>query len=298
MPRALLSLIAIGVLAVPGTAAAAQLRLERFAVGSSPAVASGDHRTTAYLSAPGMLVVGTAGRGERSTAISPACIPTAAAAKAVALRCTAQDGERNVVLDLATQQAIPVALPSGVSGRITSIGERWAVVDARSSPDDLHVVQSRLLIDWRTQRSVSLGRDDPYGAHRYIDLDATDPGRRLCSPVARILENGYDDMKYVEIAKQGAWTLTYESLHGPLVQRCGQPTRRRLPRVSQPVLGNDFVGYLDGRRVVYLDLRTGKRQIRAWPTSQRPELAAAGRRLIISAPAAGGSYRLYRSRQP
>jgi hypothetical protein len=298
MLRVLLSSIAVGALAGPCTASAAGLRLERLAVASSAAVASAEHRTTAYLSAPGTLVVGVAGRGEQSMAISPACIPTATTTRTVAMRCTLQDGERNMVLDLETRTVTPLQLPSGVSGRIASIGERWAVVDARSSPDDLHVVQSRLLIDWHTQRIVSLGRDDPYGAHRYIDLDAAEPGRRLCSPVARILENGFDDMKYAEVAKQGAWTLTYESLHGPLVQRCGQRTRRRLPRVSQPVLGNDFVGYVDGHRVIYLDLRTGRRQTRAWPTGQRPELAAAGRRLIISAPIPGGTYRLYRSRQP
>jgi hypothetical protein len=36
------------------------------------------------------------------------------------------------------------------------------------------------------------------------------PGSRhatmACRPVARILENGFDDMTYVEIAMQGVWT--------------------------------------------------------------------------------------------
>jgi len=125
-----------------------------------------------------------------------------------------------------------------------------------------------------------------------------------CAPIRRRIGGGIDDIKYLPLTKQSQWTLHATSSGGAYVQRCRSRRTLRLPRVSSAVLGIDFVGYLQRRRIVYLDLRSGRRSSRAWPTEQTPLLAAAGRRLIISAPeqpdaypaVPDPTYRIYRSR--
>jgi hypothetical protein len=209
-----------------------------------------------------------------------------------------------IVYDLDRGAIVPLTIPAGLSGSITDLGARWAMVRASSSPDGLHSLATRLVIDWRTQRALSLGRTDPFGAARYVDLDAATASRLLCVPLRRRLAGGIDDIKYLPVERNGRWTLSATATGAAYVQRCGTQSRRRLPRASSPVLGVDFVGYLESRRIVYLDLSTGRRMTRVWPSSETPQLAAAGRRLIISAPeqaatyppAQQPTYRIYRTR--
>jgi len=306
MIRALSALLAAAAaLASSGTAAAAELRLQSLGIQRSAAVASPEQRTTAYLSAPGQLAIGSAGRASRSVAVPVGCTPVAAAAEAIAMTCAPTINERiPVVYDVARRTLSPVRLPTGMTGGITAVGRRWVSISAASSPDGQHTLATRLLIDWRAQRVVSLGHDDPFGADRYIALDAATPARRLCSPIRRRADDGIDDIKYFELTKLGRWTLNFDSVGSVYVQRCGARSKTRLRQARNPVLGKDFVGYVSGRRIVYLDLRTGKAKTRAWPTSQTPTLAAAGRRLIISEPEQGAAYppvenptfRIYRTR--
>lgn len=292
------------VLALASTATAAEFRVEALGTHGSIAVGSSGHPTTAYLASPGQLAVGSAGRATRSVAVPVGCTPVAAAPQAIALTCSTATVAVPAVYDLRRGALSALELPTGLSGHVTGIGNRWAMIFAASSPDELHVVATRLLIDWRTQRTVSLGREDPFGAGRSIDLDASGGARRLCAPIRRRTGGGIDDIKYLELTKAGRWTLNITDDGISYVQRCG--TRRTTPLglVQNPVLGNDFVGYIKNRRIVYLDLRTGKRTTRAWPTGQTPTLAAAGRRLIISAPEQTPAYppvqnptfRIYRTR--
>jgi hypothetical protein len=290
--------------ALSSTATAAELRLERLGTQHSVAVASGEHRTSAFLSSAGRLVVGSAGRSGRTVAVPVGCTPVAAAARAIALTCATSVDQQIAVYDLDRGVTVPLTMPAGLSGAISHLGARWAMVDASSSPDGLHSLATRFVIDWRTQRTVSLGRTDPFGARRYVDLDAATASRRLCAPLRRRVAGGIEDIKYLALERIGRWTINFTPMGAAYVQRCATLSRRRLPRVSSPVLGTDFVGYLQNRRVVYLDLRTGRRLTRAWPTSQAPRLAAAGRRLLISAPEQADSYppaqqltyRIYRTR--
>ena len=241
-------------------------------------------------------------------AVPVGCTPVAAAARAIALTCRASVNQQivneQIVYDLDRGAIVPLTIPAGLSGSITDLGARWAMVRASSSPDGLHSLATRLVIDWRTQRALSLGRTDPFGAARYVDLDAATASRRLCVPLRRRLAGGIDDIKYLPVERNGRWTLSATATGAAYVQRCGTQSRRRLPRASSPVLGVDFVGYLESRRIVYLDLSTGRRMTRVWPSSETPQLAAAGRRLIISAPeqaatyppAQQPTYRIYRTR--
>ena len=301
MRIALLALV--GVMSLCATAMAAELRLERLGTQRSAAVASSEHRTSAFLSSAGRLIVGSAGRGARTVAVPVGCTPVAAAARAIALTCTASVNQQ-IVYDLDRGAIVPLTMPAGLSGSITDLGARWAMVREASSPDGLHTLATRLVIDWRTQRTVSLGRTDPFGAGRYVDLDAATASRRLCAPLRRRVDGGIDDIKYLRLERNGRWTLSATATGAAYIQRCGTQSRRRLPRASSPVLGMDFIGYLQDRRIVYLDLRTGRRMTRAWPSSQTPQLAAAGRRLIISAreqadtypPAQQPTYLIYRTR--
>jgi hypothetical protein len=285
------SLAGAFVLALASTATAAELRVESLGTQGSIAVGSPVHRTTAHLASPGQLAVGLAGRATRSVAVPIGCTPVAAAPQAIALTCTTTSPVMvSAVYDLQRSVLIPLKLPPGLSGHVTDIGNRWAMISAASSPDELHLRSTRLLIDWRTEHAVSLGRDDPFGASRHVDLDASSGARRLCAPIRRRTDKGVDNFKYLQLTKVGRWTLNSTDEGRSYVQRCGTRRTTNLSRVQNPVLGNDFVGYIKDRRIVYLDLRTGKRTTRAWPTSQTPALAAAGRRLIISAPEQGPSH--------
>lgn len=276
--------------------------LERLGTQSSVAVASGEHRTSAFLSSAGRLVVGSAAAvGGRWRCLSDVRRSRRPPEHRADLHNVCGPADR---LRPRQSAIVPLTLPAGWSGAITHLGARWAMVDGASSPDGLHSLATRLVIDWRTQRAVGLGRTDPFGARRYVDLDAAAGSRRLCAPLRRRVAGGIEDIKYLSLERNGRWTISATPMGAAYVQRCATLSRRRLPRVSSPVLGTDFVGYLQDRRIVYLDLRTGRRMTRAWPSRQSPRLAAAGRRLIISAPeqadayppAQQPTYRIYRTR--
>jgi hypothetical protein len=79
------------------------------------------------------------------------------------------------------------------------------------------------------------------------------------------------------------------------LQRCGQRHVQTYAADARVVLGKNVVGYLQGRRVVYRDLRSDHRWTIRWPTSRRPLLAMYGRRLIVASPLATGGYALYQA---
>ncbi len=114
--------------------------------------------------------------------------------------------------------------------------------------------------------------NDP--AHQVLDLDAPTAVRRLCAPIL-----ADPDTPLVPI---GRWVARSQPA-GWEVQRCGS---RRVIRAAtswrDPVLGRDAFAYRTGRRIVYRDLRTGRRRSGAWPTSHVPALAMFGRRVVVS----------------
>lgn len=300
-------MVALAVLlASPAGAHASYLHVDRVGTGPAASAIAGDaiSRTTAYVSAPGRLQVGSAGRHAVARAVPSQCLPTAVTASAVALSCVLPDRPYTpAVMDLSTGAIAVLPSLNDLTGLITRIGAAWVSFAGFSSPDDVHVVNTRRLVNWRTQRTVSLGAGDPFGSRRRIDLDLSEPSRRLCTPLRRGRDGDiFDDIRYYPLVQQGRWALTIGNVTAR-VRRCGSSHRTLLKRGQGAVLGVDFVGYITRTRVVYLDLRTGKRSSRPWPTAYKPKLAAAGRRLLISAPTQQPSlskpgaerYRLYRA---
>jgi hypothetical protein len=280
-------LLAVGLLSSSGSAAASasRLRLDRFAEAQSAAVGGGGNATVAYLTAPGTVTVRAPGKQPRLYAAPVGCAPSEVSFRAVA--CS------SVVINLVDGDLTPLGIPGAV---FDALGDNWALVDQYVSTDENpHTVILRLLFNWRTGRTISVGRDDRYGPRRYIDLDQAHPGRALCSPVRRVRSRDGSDSRYAPVTKIGAWTLTADPGNDAVLQRCGRHATKHFSFKTQPVLGTDFIGYLSARTIVYLDLRTGMRRSTPWPDASKPTLAAAGRRLIVSTTTTTGSHVLYQS---
>lgn len=293
--RRLALLTTLGLFGFSASADAAGLRLQRLDRATQPAVGSPQHGTIAYSKAPGSVTARGPGRARRTYPVPAHCtVGGAVAANVVALRCSLAQGPVMTIMNL-TSAALspPLGLP-GTPDYASALGSRWAIVEGM----DVSEI-TRRLIDWRTQRMIDLNGADPYGPRHYLDLDSAEPGRRLCAPIRRA-QIGNILPTYRTLQKAGAWTLTTQRVQGPRLQRCGSRTTRTFP-YPNVVLGRDFVGYIARGKVVYLDLRNGRRTSVAWPgasppaTAYPPALAAAGRRLIVSAAGAAG-YTIYASR--
>jgi hypothetical protein len=129
------------------------------------------------------------------------------------------------------------------------------------------------VINWHTGETRDLPSIDTLGNGGILDLDAVTPTRRLCKPVLR-------ETSLAKTLRVGAWVL--QTGARPSLRKCGSGARIRFEPGSRPVLGQDFVGYLQARRVIYRDLRSSARWVRRWPTTSRPFLTIFGRRLVIT----------------
>lgn len=297
----------LGGLVLAPAAHGATLHLRRAALSVAQAAASANAGgELAYLARPGELAVRRAGNALRTYSVPPGCIPQAVGGGVVALRCPGSISSILVLLQ-ATGAVLPIALPSGVSADVAlAVGSRWLLADTSSSPDGVHQLTSRALIELRTGRAIGLGKADPFGRREYPDLNAQAPGRRLCAPVVRAAgpsaSDPLSDVKFATVQKIGQWVLQSGPTEAQL-QRCGKKTVTRYPtgldrhnhltQDAGAVLGSNAIGYLQGHRIVYEDLRSGLRKTAPWPTTERPHLAMFGRRLVVSAKSPAGDYTIY-----
>jgi hypothetical protein len=185
------------------------------------------------------------------------------------------------VLTESTGAIIPVRVPGDFSlDGIRSIGTQWLVADLSSSPDMLHRLGTSVLVNWHTGEIRDLASANPFGVRGILDLDATVPVTRVCAPVTRVTS-------LAKAQSVGKWVL--QTGPHPSLRECGRRTSINVPSGSRPVLGTDVAAYLQGRRVVYRNLRTSVRSTVPWPTGSRPFLTLFGRRLIVTA-GSNGSY--------
>jgi len=247
------------------------------------------------MKSPGVLAVVLPGGARREYQVPVECVPRALARDAAVLSCGAGDQEPPAVVDLATADVSRLALPAGVETLSpVAVGRYWVLGEASSHPDGIHLSETLLAISRTRGQAVDLGRGDRMGVHTYADLDRTGLRRALCRPVVRA-RFGAQLARYAIISKVGAWTL--QSAAGTQYpQRCGSRTLTRFNRNAHAVLGPDLTAYLYGRTVRLRDLRQGTVRSVAWPTGGRPAIALAARRIVISAPASDGRYRIYTSR--
>jgi hypothetical protein len=162
-------------------AAAATLALREVGPAASAPVADGRSGLTAYLRAPGELVV----RGDdgRATAFAvPAdCVPAALSREAVGLSCGA--AARPAVVSLPGGAVGPLSLPARLEGRATvvSMGTKWLELEARTDPDASGKTSLyRALVDLRSGAVVGL-RSDAFGRNRRLDLDRARVRLRDCA---------------------------------------------------------------------------------------------------------------------
>lgn len=295
--------IVAALVAVP-SAEGATLRLSRLASTTRAPVASATGGL-AYLASATELVVLQAPGSPRTYAVPTGCRPLAIGPGVVALACPSTAAPMVLLTPSGSVLTVPVASAAGYDGAI-AIGRQWLLADTTSSTDGVHQIQSRALINWRTGRSISLGAPEPFGQHEYADLDSIAPGRRLCAPVIRagVAAAPFEDVPFASVEKVGQWILQTAPTSVRL-QRCGKGTvttfatglgpHEALTQDARAVLGSDAVGYLQGRRVVYRDLRSKRRWTAPWPTTQRPALGMFDRQLVVSVPSATGDYTIYKA---
>ncbi len=254
------SLALVGALSSPATTAtAAELGLDRLGTQRSIVVASGEHRTSAFLSSAGRLVVGSAGRSGRTVAVPVGCTPVAAAARAIALTCTTSVNQQ-IVYDLDRGGHCPVDPAGGTVGSHQppggALGDGRRVVVARrpAQPGDApgdrlaHAARSQP----RTDRSIrgpalrrprcssrqptalcaastaSRRRDRGHqvpvaGAHRPLD-DQHHTNRRRIRPTLRHAEQATPATRLKSRPRHGLRRLPTRSSH-----RLPGPSHRQAP---------------------------------------------------------------------
>lgn len=280
--------VAIACASVAPTAEAAGLHLRQLATSPALPVGAGATGQLAYLTDQTSLAVRTSGQATRVHRVPAGCRPQALAKGLVALACPGTPPEVTpmvAVLDSATGAITPVAtsqIRAALDG-IRSIGAQWLVADVSSSADRVHAVGRSVLVNWHTGETRELASADPYAKRGMLELDAPTPTRRLCQPITRTTS-------LAKVLRLGDWVLQAGSQ--PSLRTCGQRTAIRFAAGSRAVLGQDFVGYLQGRRVIHRDLRSNVRSTTPWPSRSRPFLALLGRRLIVTTGRAD-SYKIY-----
>lgn len=296
-----ITLAAAALLAAAAPAGAAQqLRLKRLALSPAPPVASGKSGGLAYLLSATSLRVRRSGEPARAYEVPRGCEPGAIGDGAVALVCpfaaTAAAGAApqvvplTVVLTERDGALRPLAAPAGVTySDVHAIGRHWLRVSSYDVPDEVHLVETVWLVNWRDGRRIEWGGSHGHGPPplapaEYANLDAREPRRLLCAPLLR-------DRDADVVERIGAWVL--QRGVDVALQRCGRSRAERDWRRRQAVLGRDAFAYLGGRRIVYRDLRRGRRYVRTWPAGPDPRLQMYGRRLVVSHFDRGaGAYRI------
>ena len=178
------------------------------------------------------------------------------------------------------------------------------LADTSVSSDGVHQFNSQALVDWRTGRTIRLGRLDPFGRSEYPDLNSASPARRLCAPLKRSSSapDIFSDIRFADVEKIGQWVLQTQRTSVQL-QRCGKGTITTYPTDVAPnealtadaraVLGRDAIGYLQHRQIVYRDLLSNRRWTASWPTTQRPNLAIFARHLVAWIPSTPSTFNIY-----
>jgi hypothetical protein len=279
--------------AAPAPAAIPHLRLQRVASSAIPAVVSGSSNAYAYQPTSTTVAVRAPATRLRTYTVPAGCVPEAIAAGAIGLTCRAGGNALPVVLTLAGGKltTVPVANTDTFQfSAISAIGLNWLRVTASANPfsNDPHAINVSGLVERVTGRVVSLGSGDPYPATSFPDLDRANPGRPLCSPVARARNGAFGSVtRYAAVSAIDGWVVQNSSL-----QQCGRKAIRRFPPGYHPALGKSGVlAYLRPgrqRRIVYQDLGNGRTWTAPFPTASRaPTVAMAAHRLVVSEPAAG-----------
>lgn len=278
--------------AAQAPAATPHLRLQRVASSAIPAVVSGTSNAYAYQPTPTTVAVRAPDTRLRTYTVPAGCVPEAIGAGAIGLTCRAGGKALLAVLTLAGGKltTVPVANTDTFQfSAISAIGLNWLRVTASANAfgDDPHAINVSGLVERATGRVVSLGRDDPYPATSFPDLDRANPARPLCTPVRRRGNPALRSMtSYAAVSALDGWIL-----QGGVLQQCGKTLVRRFPAGYRPALGKSGVlAYLrpgTQRRIVYQHLGNGRTWTAPFPTASRsPTVAMAAHRLIVSEPAA------------
>jgi hypothetical protein len=206
----------------------------------------------AYLETPGTLALAREDRGVRRYTVPTDCVPAAMASSVVAMECGQPGAALPTILSLDTGRLreVPSEAFSSSSRYVAAVGERWLELEVAHSVDVAgHSDVYRLLIDWRTKRTIDLRRD-PFGRRHEIALDRASGARRLCEPLRRHdnADPAYDKTRYAPSHTFGSWNL--ETRASAQIRRCG--SRRLRARFSQrtPISMNaTFVAYRVGDRI-------------------------------------------------
>lgn len=296
-----LALLLAATFAAPPAGAA----LRRVATSSYPAVGGAAAASYAYAASSTALVVQTPS-ARRTYAVPTGCRVAGLARGVAALDCTPLV-LAPVVLDLATGGLDVVPVPGDVTavGMIDplAIGSQWVLGDERFSPDDVHSEQKDVAVKRTTGAVVDLGGGDPLGVHSYPDLNTAGLRAPLCRPITRLAasQSPFDLTSYATVEKVGDWVLQ-STPTSQVLQRCGyhadvmrfsRNTPSSDPVDPDAVLGTDTVAWVTAKAVKLENLANRTVRSFAWPTRTAPQLALAGRRLLISAPAAPGGYVIY-----
>lgn len=189
--------------------------------------------------------------------------------------------------------------PTMGTPRISAIGARWGLVDTSLSIDGAHSQVQRQLLNLQTGQAIDLSSSDPFGGHRYLDLNTQDPARPLCQPLTRSTDSRGDPLlRRRSMTRSGRWFLEQDTGGFADLQRCASRAKRRFSTHEGlgPVLGDGFVGYLlagPHPRIVMQGLTNKRRGTAPWQDATTPVLAATGRRLIISARAPNRPFTVY-----
>ncbi len=184
---------------------------------------------------------------------------------AVALECRFGDPLTGVhvlaVLDEDRGKIVPITPPGNrVYGPVEAVGSRRLRVSGSDRGEDPHASR-RYLVDWRSGAEKEIEGDmsasgafpgtDP--RHQILDLDAASAVSRLCAPIVA------DVNAPLSIVRIGRWVL--QDTDAWRLQRCGSRHVTTAPAGwRDPVIGRDAFAYRSGRRIVYHDLRNGRRR--------------------------------------
>lgn len=136
-----------------------------------------------------------------------------------------------------------------------AIGDSWI-----AGPYGGYHVNTDLYANWHDDRTLYADRDDRFGAHRSLDLDAKNLGRATCRGVVRHrAPTDFDTVpRYLRLMREGPWFLEGQSfprLSGPLrLLRC-RHTPRALGNGTQGQIGSGWVTWWPTRHGLSRNVR-------------------------------------------